>query len=135
MKNKLELLNVLLLLIIVIFFISIFRRDNYYLNIATIIAGCFVFFILNVVEPIKSFFFDKSFNVIVLLSIIINLGLIVIALLYLFAFKSYILVLISIFLCIFNILLVFFVKKEKIFANYIFLSVMLLYLFINLSRF
>lgn len=129
MKPKLEIKGVLLIFVMVIFLLSAIIRDNYYLNMATIIAGCLTFFIINILEPIKIVLVDRSFNLAAILSIIINLSITILALFYLLGFTSSVLIITFIVLCIIAVLLDFFFKKKRELGNYFLILVLLIYLF------
>ncbi len=97
MKNRLKVKDILLIFATTILVSSVIIRDNYYLNIATIISSCFIFFVLKVFEPVKSMLIDKRLSLPSLLSIILNLGIIT-AFPCLFVFSSSTLTIIFMFL-------------------------------------
>ncbi len=108
MNKKFDIKTVFMICAMFFFILSAIMKNNYYFNIATIIVGCLVFFIINIWEPIKSALVSKRFGFILILSI------------------ANILV---------DILLNFSLNKKVELSNYFILTVFLLYLFMALSRY
>ncbi len=139
MNKKFEIKDVLLICALIIFVLSAIKRDNHYLNVATIIAGCLVFFILNILEPIKSALVGKRFSLTLKLSIILNFSIILIALFCIIAFTNSVLIITFLVLSIVNILvdilLNFSLKKKVELGNYLVLIIFVVYLLITLTSF
>lgn len=132
MKPQLTFKDILLIITIIVFVASTFIRDNYYLNITVIIACCLVFFIRNILNPIKSIFLYKRFKFSIFVKIMLNLGIIIMLLLYIvfFPYTELIITLMLLFIC--DIILDFFVNKNRDLNNYIILLIILLNLFIRI---
>lgn len=105
MNKKFGIKDVFMICILFFFIVSAIMRNNYYLNIATILVGCVLFFIINIWEPIKSALVNKRFGFIVILSIILNLSIIIIALFCIIGFTSSELIVTFLFLSIINALI------------------------------
>lgn len=139
MDKKFDVKTVFMICIMFFFLLSAIMRNNHYLNIAIILVGCLVFFIINIWEPIKSALVSKRFSFILILSIILNLSIILIALFCIIAFINPVLIITCLILSIANILvdilLNFSLNKKVELSNYFILTVFLLYLFMALSSY
>ncbi len=139
MDKKFDVKTVFMICILFFFIVSAIMRNNYYLNIATILVGCVLFFIINIWEPIKSALVNKRFGFIVILRIILNLSNILIALFCIIGFINSVLIITFLFLSIVDvlveILLNFSLNKKVELNNYFILTVFLLYLFMALSSY